>query len=338
MPTGKKPNSSDSSAKTSVLGKVWKTITGASTEAKCVTARPDLQSLEERVLYDASPLGAIAAENLVESVELQLDELCELCFDEASAVELFEMPAEHSEYLIDDIAADEILLDDALPTLELTSSELIVIDSRVEGFESLIADIRAQANALIEFDVLVIGAEEDGFAKISEQLNGVEQFDAVHIVGHGTDAQINLGSATLDLNTLDQYEADLEQWQHGLADSGDILFYGCDVASSELGQELVDQISSITGADVAASDDLTGHADLGGDWEFEYTVGLIEADVVFSATAQQDWLGTLETFTVDTLEDVVDANDGLTSLREAVIAANSNLQRPRYHRVGIGCA
>ena len=86
---------------------------------------------------------------------------------------------------------------------------------------------------------------------------------------------------------------------------------------------------------MAASDDATGHADLGGDWEFEYLVGHVETDVVFSNHVQQSWHSTLATITVDTFSD---ENDGDTSsianliassggsgisLREAVIAANN---------------
>jgi len=48
-------------------------------------------------------------------------------------------------------------------------------------------------------------------------------------------------------------------------------------------------LASLTGADVAASDDITGHQTLGGDWDFEYTVGLVESDVAFSQTVQQNW-------------------------------------------------
>ena len=48
-------------------------------------------------------------------------------------------------------------------------------------------------------------------------------------------------------------------------------------------------MSKLTGADVAASNNLTGLAALGGDWDLEYTVGAIESQVVFSAQLQDQW-------------------------------------------------
>jgi hypothetical protein len=46
--------------------------------------------------------------------------------------------------------------------------------------------------------------------------------------------------------------------------------YGCNLAASEDGKALVDSLARLTGTDVAASDDLTGSLDKGGDWELEY--------------------------------------------------------------------
>ena len=60
-----------------------------------------------------------------------------------------------------------------------------------------------------------------------------------------------------------------------MSESGDILLYGCDLASGVEGVALVDQLAGIVGADVAASDDLTGATEKGGDWDLEYSTGPI---------------------------------------------------------------
>ena len=90
----------------------------------------------------------------------------------------------------------------------------------------------------------------------------------------------------------------MSSWSSGLSDGADILIYGCEVASSSDGQSLVDQIGEWTGADVAASDDLTGNSALGGDWDFEYIVGTVETELVFSLDVQANWIGLLATETV----------------------------------------
>ena len=55
-----------------------------------------------------------------------------------------------------------------------------------------------------------------------------------------------------------------------LAAGADLLLYGCDVAADALGQQMTGTLAALTGADVAASTDLTGAASRGGNWVLEY--------------------------------------------------------------------
>ena len=73
-----------------------------------------------------------------------------------------------------------------------------------------------------------------------------------------------------------------------------MLIYGCSLAETADGRELVDALGKLTATDVAASDDLTGNKILGGDWELEYEAGDIETTIAFSDDVQQNWQGTLE--------------------------------------------
>ena len=65
-----------------------------------------------------------------------------------------------------------------------------------------------------------------------------------------------------------------------LSDDADILVYGCNFAAGEKGAEAVMLLAGLTGADVAASEDLTGAARQGGDWDLETRIGLIEAGLI----------------------------------------------------------
>ena len=53
-------------------------------------------------------------------------------------------------------------------------------------------------------------------------------------------------------------------------------------------------MEGLTGADVAASEDLTGNSSLGANWTFEYATGSIDAGVVFSQSLMQNWMSTLD--------------------------------------------
>ena len=132
-------------------------------------------------------------------------------------------------------------------------------------------------------------------------------------ISHGGDGLLQLGNRQLDADNIGDYESQLTSWTSGLAFGADILLYGCDVASSSQGKMFVDQIGEWTGADIAASDDLTGSSILGGDWDFEFFVGLVDSETAFGIDANLKWQGLLATYTVTNTADA-----GVGSLRDAI--------------------
>ncbi|MFN2310386.1 MAG: DUF4347 domain-containing protein, partial [Gammaproteobacteria bacterium] len=155
------------------------------------------------------------------------------------------------------------------------------------------------------------GAE--GVDQISRILDEYSGLAAVHLVSHGSAGELQLGSGRLDAQTLASARADIAGWGRALAADGDLLLYACDLAGNAEGRALVGELAALTGADVAASDNLTGNALRGGDWVFEYQVGEVTAGVVFGTSLQAQWGGTLATYTVTNLDDA-----GAGSLREAL--------------------
>ena len=118
--------------------------------------------------------------------------------------------------------------------------------------------------------------------------------DAIHIVSHASDGAVQLGSTALDFETLLKRAGQIKGWGNALTQDGDILFYGCDLAATQQGQSLLEALSRLTGADVAASEDKTGAAAKGGDWELEFKTGAIETDVAVSAAEQARYDGILQ--------------------------------------------
>ena len=143
----------------------------------------------------------------------------------------------------------------------------------------------------------------------------------------------------LDSGNLESYAGDIAGWQDSLRPGADLLFYGCDLAAGEDGRILLDNLSRLTNADVAASDDLTGTELLGGDWDLEYTRGTVETGLDQGTLMQARWMGLLGQITVTTTADTLDGDantnnladlaanpgaDGEISLREAIKAANND--------------
>jgi hypothetical protein len=173
--------------------------------------------------------------------------------------------------------------------------EVVFIDAGAPNYQQLIHDLTAAADQGRDIQVVVLDSDRDGIEQITEALTRMRDLDAVHVVSHGSDASLQLGNRQLDQNTLMRYAHRIQGWSEALNEDADLLIYGCDLASGSAGQTLIDQLATLTGADVAASDDVTGQAARGGDWELEYSAGDIETSVAFSAEVQDSWEGVLGT-------------------------------------------
>ncbi len=200
--------------------------------------------------------------------------------------------------------------------------EVVFIDLRVEGYQQILADIREQNGDGRSLEVILLDSERDGIEQIGDFLNTRQEIDAIHIISHGGAGSVQLGSGQLNFDSMINNAAAIKQWGSALNSDADILIYGCNLASTADGQSLIDALSRLTGADVAASDDNTGDAALGGNWILEYQTGLIQTQVAVSAYNQQNWHGVLATYTVTTTSDMGMGMAG--SLRWAINNANAN--------------
>ena len=155
----------------------------------------------------------------------------------------------------------------------LERHEVAFVDAGVQDYQSLIYGIGANV------DVYVVESSADGIAYMASVLENLKGIDAVHVLGHGSEASITLGSTVLTQENLASYTQTLSTIGNALNDTGDILLYGCYVGSGE-GEAFIQSFADITKADIAASNDLTGSAALGGDWDLEVVSGNIESESI----------------------------------------------------------
>lgn len=181
---------------------------------------------------------------------------------------------------------------------DVVATEVAFVDESAENYQQLVDDLEAQREAGRAIDIVVLRSDSDGIDQIAEALSNYSNIDSVHILSHGTDGAVKLGDTWLRLGWLDSYAGTIAGWGSSLNADGDILFYGCDLASDSRGEALVESISALTGADVAASTDDTGHTLFGGDWDLEFHVGQIESQVAVTEELQSNW-GHLLNVTVD---------------------------------------
>lgn len=183
--------------------------------------------------------------------------------------------------------------------------ELVFIDQETPDWAALVDDLLRQESEdrVIEFHI--IDSTRDGLTQVSETLSQYSNVSSVHIISHGQPGSLQLGNSQLDSEVLFRRAGEFAKWRWSLSEDADILIYGCDLASTASGREFVDGLAALCDCDVAASDDLTGHASLGGDWELEYRVGLVESSIAPSRELQATWMQVLATPQIVATEGIV---------------------------------
>jgi hypothetical protein len=171
--------------------------------------------------------------------------------------------------------------------IPLFTDGIVFIDSTVDDYEMLMAGVTPG------LEVVLLDGSQDGIVQITRSLEGRSGLSSLHIIAHGEAGELWVGIGFVNSNTLEQYKHDLQSWAAALAPDGDILLYGCNVAAGETGRQFVQLFSQLTGADVAASNNLTGSAALGGDWELEVKIGNVEAPIAFQAETMEAYKAVL---------------------------------------------
>lgn len=149
------------------------------------------------------------------------------------------------------------------------ATKIAFVDDSIADSQNLIASLGA------DVEVVCINGE-DGLFRMAEVLQDRSDLDSVMVFSHGAPGKVFLGDAELSSATLDRYADALAVIGGALTEQGDLLFYGCDVGAGEAGRTLVNELARLTGADVAASDDPSGGAAQGGDWDLEVQSGTID--------------------------------------------------------------
>ena len=153
-----------------------------------------------------------------------------------------------------------------------------------------LADIDTLIEGLENTKVVLIDEQQNGIERITSVLNRYEDVSEIHIFSHGSSGALKLGNTTLNGSNVNRYDTDFQQWKASLSADADLLFYGCNFAATDEGVALMEHVGHLSGADVAASNNVTG---IGGDWQLEVTRGSIESQIALSAAAQANYASDL---------------------------------------------
>ncbi|MBF0185877.1 MAG: DUF4347 domain-containing protein, partial [Magnetococcales bacterium] len=151
---------------------------------------------------------------------------------------------------------------------------ILFVDPRVPDYGTLLNSLDSDVR------VVILNEDQDGIAQISTALADQKDVSSIHILSHGSPGSLELGATTLSSANLSRCSSEIRNWSNALTPDADLLLYGCDVAVGDTGADFVQELSRLTGADVAASTNKTGDTVLGGDWNLEDHFGTIEAESI----------------------------------------------------------
>ncbi|MBL4644839.1 MAG: DUF4347 domain-containing protein [Rhizobiales bacterium] len=217
-------------------------------------------SLEPRILFDAS-LG---------------DAVSDLSADYAADADL-----DDNNFLQDPIVDPVIdaLLGEVYNYNNLQKT-IVFVDAEISDISVFLA----LDDPAIEF--YSIDKSQNPFGQIAQILAGREGLSSIHILSHGNTGRLHIGGLDITSSDLVEFGAELAIIGESLADTGDILIYGCNVAEGASGRQFLQAMAMMTNADVAGSNNWTGDQDIGGDWLLEESAGSIETAALFDQIEQ----------------------------------------------------
>ncbi|MEG4208366.1 DUF4347 domain-containing protein, partial [Microcoleus sp. Pol7_A1] len=174
---------------------------------------------------------------------------------------------------------------------------LVCIDPRVENYQHLASGVKPGT------EIIVLDKTRDGVEQITEILAKRSLIASLQIVAHGNEASVQLGSTLLKDENLLKYDRHLQQWRKAFHKKADILLLACRVGAGKSGIAFVRKLRELTGANIAASNNLIGSAKLGGNWQLNVTAGRVKTAIAFETKTQETYSAVLITLVDETFQD-----------------------------------
>jgi len=195
-------------------------------------------------------------------------------------------------------------------------TEIAFVDTALAGWETLAAGIRASRP---DIDIAPLDTASHAVAQMAAWAGDHRGYDAIHILSHGAPGRLYFGGETIDS------PAALAGVAGALKAGGDLLLYGCNLASGEAGRRFVADLAAQCGATVTASTDFTGASALGGNWDLAERTGALNTATLrldeYAGLLNLDSVMTNPTLTI-TLDRGVDPNNSLFAAQNVVGVSN----------------
>src|SRR3954462_297585 len=118
-----------------------------------------------------------------------------------------------------DVAADGTIAKVGAPAPQ----EIVFVDTNVRNFQTLVDGIDNPTARIVLLD-----PTRDGAQQIADVVGQYQRVDAIHIISHGSEGQIDLAGSALNATTMSgQYAAQLAEIGKHLSGDADLLIYGC---------------------------------------------------------------------------------------------------------------
>jgi len=237
-----------------------------------------LQALEPRMMFDGVALTASTSSDAspgdsthdTSSVNVTTQRAATTSTTDATASAKTSTSTTSSASTSASTSTTDTSLSSIATTQSSNATQVVFIESDVANYQTLIAQLPSS------YEVVILDSNKDGLALIAEWASSHSGYAAMHIISHGEQNDLMLGTLELTSSNISNYQSELTTIGQSLAQGGDILLYGCNIAEGSSGATLVNLLAQDTQHTVAGSIDTTGASTLGGNWTLEYNTGTLQ--------------------------------------------------------------
>ena len=124
---------------------------------------------------------------------------------------------------------------------------VIFVDKSVPGYRALLDELSEH------YLVHILDTNQNALSQIANIIGNDSNLGSLHIVSHGEPGVLKFSSGSITTDNAKNFSKDLITIGNALGKGGDVHLYGCDIGGGGKGEELLQLLSRISGADFAAS-------------------------------------------------------------------------------------